>query len=237
MKRLSLTLFVIGALACALSARAYESPGKPTGFVNDFAGLFSLDQKVALEMKLSAFEKETGAEISVVTLKSLGGDDAAGFAVKLMEEWGIGKKGVDNGILFMIAMEERDVRIDVGYGLEPTVTDGAASAILRNIVLPAFKDGEYFAGVTAGTDRLMAIIKGDPEAVNFATDSSSEALAINWEVIVFVIFLIIMLSTRRGRKMLPYVLMFMGRGGGSSGGGFGGFGGGRSGGGGAGGKW
>jgi uncharacterized protein len=160
MKRL---LFI--AMAFALSAGtafAYANPGNPTGFVNDFAGALSPSDKAALESKLSAYEKSSGNEITVAVIKSLDGDYIENFAEKLFQEWGIGKEKQDNGALLLIAMDDRELRIEVGYGLEPYLTDAASSIIIRETITPAFKEGEYARGISEGVDRMIDAASGSP---------------------------------------------------------------------------
>jgi uncharacterized protein len=229
---------------------AYESPGKPAGFVNDFAGVMTSAQKAALENKVGNFERPAGVELSVVTVKSLGGDTVENFAEKLFQEWGIGKKKVDNGILFLVAPDDRQVRIEVGYGMEPVVTDAASSIVLRKIVLPQFSTGNYYDGIDKGVDAIIKLVEGDPEMARYVKDNTTSATADGqgasgqsgeepnvFVLILVIVIVIILLSSRGGRSFLLGMLLGgLGRGG-SGGGGFGGFGGGRSGGGGASGRW
>src|SRR3989344_5277330 len=102
---------------------AYTSPGSPSGFVNDFAQMMSAGARAQLEQKLVQLEKDSTNEISVVTINNLDGDTIENFAVKLFQEWGIGKTKNDNGILLLIAKDDRKMRIEVGYGLEGALTD------------------------------------------------------------------------------------------------------------------
>ena len=225
---------------------AYTSPGKPTGLVNDFANVLSPSQKADLENKIGNFARPAGVQMAVATIPSLGGDTIENFAEKLFAEWGIGQKISDNGILILVAPNEKQVRIEVGYGLEPTITDVAASVIIRSVMLPAFKTGDYAGGLSTAVDAIAKLINNDPETQRFIRDNTPETLPQNNStdyipVIIFVIFLILV-SNRRGRKILSFIFWSTifrggGRGGGNSGGGFGGFGGGRSGGGGASGSW
>lgn len=153
------------ALLAPLSAFAYTSPGAPTGLLNDFAGVLTTDQKAALEQTLEANKQSTGNEIAVVTIKSLGGDTIENYAVSLFKEWGIGQKGKDNGALLLIAIEDRQMRIEVGYGLEPTLTDAISSRIIRNTLSPAFKQGDYNGGIAAAVDQIIKVTAGDATAV------------------------------------------------------------------------
>ncbi|MES2088055.1 MAG: TPM domain-containing protein [Patescibacteria group bacterium] len=149
------------SLVFPLVAFAYQSPGSPTGFVNDFANLLSQQAHATLESKLTAFEKTTGDEIAVVTVKNLGDETVEDFAVALFKEWGIGEKGKDNGILVLVAAEEHKIRIEVGYGLEGDLTDGEASSIIRNIMTPAFRNNDYDGGIQTAVDQIIAAVAPD----------------------------------------------------------------------------
>ena len=140
-------------------ALAYVNPGKPSGFVNDFAGLLSPDQKQQLETKLSDFEKTTGNEIAVVTIPNLGGDIIENFAVKLFEDWKIGKKGKDNGILVLIAKEDKKIKIETGYGLEGALTDAQSFWLIDKIMKPAFQSENYYQGIDGAVDKIIAATK------------------------------------------------------------------------------
>lgn len=140
---------------------AYVKPGNPTGFVNDYAGLLTSEQKTLLETKLSGFATLSGNEIGVVTITSLQGDTIENYANELFQDWGIGKKGQDNGLLLLIAKEDRKMRIEVGYGLEPEITDIEASHLIQNVLAPAFRNGDYFGGINQATDLIIAKLGGD----------------------------------------------------------------------------
>lgn len=167
------TLALIGALSVSLSVFAYQSPGKPSGFVNDFAHILSNDQIATLENRLIGIEASTTVEISVVTIPSLGGETIESYANELFQEWGIGKKGKDNGLLLLIAPNEREMRIEVGYGLEPTITDGRASAIIRNTLVPAFRSENYYIGVDQSIREIEALLLGDTSIDQFVTNTAS----------------------------------------------------------------
>jgi len=151
-----LLVFLIPVLALA-----YSNPGQPSGFVNDFAGMLSAEQKQQLETKLTDFEKTTGNEIAVATIPNLGGDTIENFAVKLFEEWKIGKAKNDNGVLLLIAKDDREMRIEVGYGLEGALTDAQSYWIIQNIMRPAFQAGDYDAGIIGAVDKILAATKGE----------------------------------------------------------------------------
>lgn len=160
MKKFLLLVLVFSALFVKSAFGATYPP--PTGFVNDFAAVLTSDQKQALEANLSSFEKQTGSEISVAIIKTLNGEDVNDYAVRLFEQWKIGKKGQDNGLLLLIAMDERKVKIEIGYGLEPKLTDSQAGEIIRNTITPEFKKGNYYQGINAGIVAIEDRITQEP---------------------------------------------------------------------------
>jgi len=157
---------------------AYVSPGQPSGFVNDFVGVFSVEEKNILEEKLSNFSKTYGNEIAVVTINNLGGDYIENYAVKLFEEWGIGKKGQDNGVLVLVAMDERQMRIEVGYGLEGFLTDIQSNWIINNIMKPAFQQGNFYAGIDSAIDKIISATQGEVIPVDQQENTSVGGMAI-----------------------------------------------------------
>ncbi|MEI6627063.1 MAG: TPM domain-containing protein [bacterium] len=156
-----LLILSLAMLFFALPAGAYSNPGKATGFVNDYAKVLKAEQKQALEQKLADFEKSTSNEISVVLIKSLDGDTIENYAVSLFKDWSIGKKGKDNGVLFLASIEDRKMRIEVGYGLEGALTDLQSSWILENQVKPNFKAGDYYAGINSAVDKIIGATQGE----------------------------------------------------------------------------
>ena len=144
-------------MSIAASAQTFPSS---QGYVSDFAGLLSPASKAQLEARLSQLEKETTVEIAVVTIKSLEGHSVEDYASRLFEQWGVGKKGKDNGVLFLVAAEDREVRIEVGYGLESVITDGRAGRILDNDVVPHFKNGDYETGILSGVGAIEIYARG-----------------------------------------------------------------------------
>ena len=150
----------------------YQNPGTPRGFVNDFAGMLTIEQKQTLETKISSFEKETTNELSVVTVANLGGDTIENFAEKLFKDWGIGKNKKDNGVLLLISRDDRQMRIEVGYGLEGALTDAQSFWIIQNFLKPAFQKGDYYGGISGGIDNIISITKGEFEPDTKSTTSN-----------------------------------------------------------------
>jgi uncharacterized protein len=167
-------LLILIGLLIPVSVFAYVSPGKASGFVNDFAGVFTLQEKRDIEGKLVTLQRETGVEVVVATVSSLGGDTVEQYAVKLFEEWKIGDAQKDTGLLVLVAPTERQVKIETGYGTEGFVTDIQSANIIRSIMLPAFKEGRYAVGVSGAVDALSSIIRKSPEAAEYSLVNDSK---------------------------------------------------------------
>lgn len=152
----------------------------PQGYVSDFAGLLSDSGKAQLEADLSQLAKDNSAEVAVVTVASLDDNTIEEYAVNLFAEWGIGTKEEDNGVLFLIAVEEHKVRIEVGYGLEAILTDGRCGRILDNDVLPSFRNGDYETGILQGAASIEKYIRDgtppDPAEDNIIAASIGDYL-------------------------------------------------------------
>ena len=163
---------------------------QPVGYVNDFAGIIDDDFQGRLEQDLSDFEEETGVEIAVVTVKNLGDNYLENYAVELFEQWGIGQKKQDNGLLLLVALEEREVRIEVGYGLEPVITDSRSGQIIRELITPHFKEANYDQGIEAAVVRIQDYIRsgqspGGVEEDQPKAESHFSGLIIGFMIVVW----------------------------------------------------
>src|SRR5262245_30888634 len=132
------------------------------GRINDYAGLIPADRARALEERLARFESETGHQIALLTVPSLEGDSLEDFGIRVAEAWKIGKKGFDNGAILLIVRDERKLRIEVGYGLEGVLPDAIASRIIREVIVPRFRENDYPGGIEAGVDAILQVTKGEP---------------------------------------------------------------------------
>jgi uncharacterized protein len=248
------TTFRVGGIFCAIFAVliflgtnfAVAAPTFPplTGRVVDDAGILSSNTQQKLTNILAQQEKQTGDQVVVVTLKSLEGYPIEDYGYQLGRTWGIGQKGKDNGALVIVAPNERKVRIEVGYGLEGVLTDAQSKVIIDEVMTPAFRQGDYDAGVYNGTLAALHAIGGakldaSPQPVETPDDEGRQGFHIPWFLIIILIWIVF------GRFLWPLFFLggfggFGGRGGwgggGFSGGGFSG-GGGSFGGGGASGSW
>jgi uncharacterized protein len=190
----SLTGLVL--LSQRVLARTYPAP---VGHVNDFAQIISEPVKTQLEADLTGFEKNTSNEIAVVTLDSLEGDVIENAAVELFAQWGIGKKEKDNGVLLLIAPNERQLRIEVGYGLEPLLTDSRAGTIIRTIITPKFKENDYDGGITAGVQAIEAVLSKDPSLYDQPEPAPASSKNLGSFIYFGVIILLIYASAFLGR--------------------------------------
>ncbi len=254
-KKLSLILllfsfsFVQAQIENELPARP-----KPAKLVVDYTNTLAPDQKEALENKLVLFDDSTSTQIAVVIIESTGIYDISDYAVALGRAWGIGNKDINNGVLLLVAKNDRKMWIATGYGLEGALPDATTKQIIENEIKPNFRENDFYRGLDEGTDAIIAATKGEYTAPeNYRNKKDKDGIpAIVIIIIVFIIISIIKRGggggnyNRRGyRNNAPGALWWLasgGLGGGhssgsSSGGGFGGFGGGSFGGGGSGGSW
>lgn len=155
---------VLLALFGAMRASAADVPFL-TGRVVDNAEIISPDVRERLTRALKDYEDKTGAQIAVLTVPTLGGDSVEDYAVHVFQEWKLGQKGKDNGVLVLVAPKDRKMRIEVGYGLEGSLTDVAASRIIRNVMTPRFKDNDYDKGIEDGVTAIIGTIEGRSDAV------------------------------------------------------------------------
>ncbi|MGL5774725.1 MAG: TPM domain-containing protein [Aeromonas veronii] len=233
-------------LPCLLlwASALQAAPDFPTlsGRVVDEASLMSRKQAHQLTQQLAAFEKRSGIQLVVVSVDSLDGETIEEYGYQLGRHWGIGQKGKNNGVLLLIAQDERKVRIEVGYGLEGALPDAIAANIIHGRILPAFKRGDMVAGIMAGSQSIMKALAGEYQPVDQPKDDKSGGF---WLFVLMVIAMIVLHNLRGGggggpggRRRSAYMAGGLGAGsfGGRSGGGFSG-GGGSFGGGGASGGW
>ncbi len=164
MKRPVLRLLVLACLL-ALPLQALDVPALK-GRVNDYANMLSPGTVASLEEKLAGFEKSDSTQIVVLTIPSLQGEVLEEFSIRAAEKWKIGLKKLDNGVILLVAKEDRKMRIEVGYGLEGKLTDLRAGRIIDNIIKPSFKAGDYDRGVTEGVDAIMQTVRGEYSAAD-----------------------------------------------------------------------
>lgn len=239
---------------------AQNFPEKSTKLVTDFTQTLSAEQIAQLERKLVAFDDSTSNQVAVVIVKTVGDYDINEYALELGRKWGIGGKTKNNGVILLVAIGDRKLAIQTGYGLEGALPDIYTKRIIENDIKPYFKEGDYFAGIDAGTNSIISLTKGEykndqPKAKSKRGKAGGAGII----VIIIIVVIIFILGKRGGggggevisgrgvaEGLLWGLLLSGGRGGsgggfgggsGGGGGGFGGFGGGSFGGGGSSGSW
>lgn len=232
----ALTAFAIVVLVAAASS-ALDVPPAPTQWVTDKAGILDASQVETLNRKLSDFEQSSGAQFLIYIFPSLGGEALEDFTIRCATKWKVGQKKYDNGLILFVFVQEKKLRIEVGYGLEGTMTDAFSSRVIRDYIAPHFRQGDWYGGLNAAADAIIAKIRGgeapvpplqprgssQPQAGGNAFGSIVPFLII----IVFLIFILPMLRRQRsGCGGCFWPMFFMGGGNGitlgSGGGGFGG---------------
>jgi uncharacterized protein len=198
-----LPLCVLFLLAIA-AAQAAEPEFPPlTGRVNDRAGLLSERDQKELDAALARFEAETTDQIVVATLESLQGLSIEEYGYQLGRHWGIGQEGKDNGALLIVAPEEREVRIEVGYGLEGELTDAQSRTIIETSILPHFRQGDFAAGIKAGVAAMIETLGGsyDPALPPVQVRESDRAPApFPVALVLLTIMIFIVLNRLSGRR-------------------------------------
>jgi uncharacterized protein len=143
---------------------ALPIPAPPTRRINDYAGALSADAVDRLEQKLLAAEKQSSNQIVVALFRSLEGESLEDYSIRLARAWRVGQKGLDNGVVFLVFLDDRKMRLEVGYGLEASLTDAIAGSIIRDVVAPRFREGRLADGLEAGLDAIGRAIAGTYQA-------------------------------------------------------------------------
>lgn len=161
MRRFPAALALVAALWIVSAFAALPVIPVPTGLVTDAAGILQPSQRAALDAELRAYEQQTGAEIAILIVKDTGGLEAWEYATNAGNQWGVGKKGIDNGALILVALDTHDFWIAAGRQLEGAVTDAEAGAIFREMVRPRFRAGDFYGGITAAVEGTKRAIAGE----------------------------------------------------------------------------
>ena len=252
----------VSAQSATIAAALPPRPSPPR-LVNDLAGVLSPSEAAALERKVVALDDSTGTQVAVVLVNTTDGIDPNEYATELGRAWGVGQRGTDNGVVLLAAMQDHSVYIATGYGAEGGLTDAVASQIVRNTIVPRFREGRFYDGLDGAVDDITRALAGEFSAPERPSGSGDDFSGLVCCVLIVFVVLIVLASRsnggigggptarrggrrRRGGPSVIFLPGFGGGGGGSfrggggfggGGGGFGGFGGGSFGGGGAGGSW
>ncbi|MFS2187076.1 YgcG family protein [Mucilaginibacter sp. Mucisp84] len=255
-------ILFFGFTLCVIAAIAQDFPERSNTLVTDYTNTLNPADKQRLETKLVAFNDSTSTQIAVVILKSTGNYDINDYGVQLLRKWGIGQKDKNNGVLVLVAIGDRKMSIQTGYGAEGALPDIVTQDIIQNDLKPHFKQGDYYGGLDAGTNSIIKAMRGEYKAAKKQKQSNGGPAG--FIVIVIVVVILILVFRNRGggggRQIIgrrggasPFWWFLAGNmlggggrssggdwggfSGGGGGGGFGGFGGGSGGGGGSSGSW
>ncbi|WP_333977710.1 TPM domain-containing protein [Burkholderia cepacia] len=154
----ALALFVLGG-SCA---RADAVIPPLASRVTDVTGTLTGDQLISLEKMLRAFEAKRGTQISVLVVSTTEPETIEQYSMRVVEQWKLGRKNIDDGVLLIVAKNDRALRIEVGYGLEGVLTDATSSRIINEAIVPRFRNGDFYGGITAGLDAIMRVTSGEP---------------------------------------------------------------------------
>jgi uncharacterized protein len=155
-----LWIFLLAGLVITPPAAALEVPPLKER-VNDLADLMHPSTQQQLETALAQLEKSDSTQVVVLTIPSLEGEILEEYSIRVVEQWQIGQKGVDNGVLLLVSKNDRKIRIEAGYGLEGKLTDLTAGRIIRNVMVPQFKTGQYDQGIIQGVSAIVAVVRGE----------------------------------------------------------------------------
>jgi uncharacterized protein len=162
-KAAGVVFFWLSLLSVPVPATALDVPVL-RGHVNDYAGLLAAGTVEKIESDLTAFEKSDSTQVVLLTISSLEGDSLEDFSIRVAESWKIGQKGKDNGVILLVAKQERKIRIEVGRGLEGKLTDLQSGSIIRREIAPRFKTGDYDGGLASGAAAIQAAVRGEYSA-------------------------------------------------------------------------
>ncbi|HEV8615210.1 MAG TPA: TPM domain-containing protein [Methylomirabilota bacterium] len=225
-------------LLAVVLALALVIPPAPSARVNDYAGVLKPDEVRRLETRLAEREQATGAQMVVAIFPSLDGESVEDVGIRLAERWRIGQKSLDNGVILLVFLRERRVRMEIGYGLEPVLPDAVAGQIIRDHITPRFREGKYAAGIEAAVGAVFERI-GPPDASGKPTARPTQRGGPDMPAWIFLPLVIVAsllygMFARKNRRRNGYTadrggwsapVFFPGSGGGWSGGGGGGGGG------------
>jgi len=229
---------------------AQTFPEKSNRLVNDYVGILTAEESSVLEKKLVAYNDSTSTQLAVVIVQSLDGYEVSDYATRLAEAWGVGQKDKDNGVLLLVAIADKKITLQTGYGMEGVLPDAICKRIIENEIKPAFKKSNFYEGIDNASTAIFKFAAGEYKADHYK--KKDKGIPFGLILIVFIIAVVVLSRSKRnyqnigGRGVGGFFPPFIGGGGSGrgswgdfsgGGGGFGGFGGGGFGGGGASGSW
>lgn len=205
MKKFRKLVSVILGICLVSSVFALSVPSL-TAPVVDNANIVSYQTEQRLNNLLYSLSSQTGMQVAVLTIPSLQGEDLESYSMRVADNWKLGSKEKNTGVLLLVALKERAVRIEVGYGLEDVLTDMKCGLIIRNVIVPYFRDGNYDGGIEKAVENIVGLLTNDEtlvtKSVAEGTDASSAGYGGFIFFLLFVIVMILLMSTKTGRKIL-----------------------------------
>jgi uncharacterized protein len=185
------TAVLLLVLSASAAQAALSVPPPPIRHVNDYAGALSPADRERLEQKLAARERESRNQVVVAIFRQLAGESLEDYSIRLAQAWRIGQKGLDNGVIFLVFVEDRKMRIEVGYGLEATLTDAISASIIRDVVAPRFREGRMADGIGAGLDAIDQAIAGTYGGGPASTAPRGLLPLIPWAIVIGVVVMVL----------------------------------------------
>ena len=176
-------------LLAALTATAQPVQDVPVlrQRVTDLTETLSADAQAALTARLAQLERDTGSQLAVLVVSSTAPEDIAAYAIRVVDAWKLGREQIDDGVLLLVARDDRRIRIEVGYGLEGAIPDARARQVIDDIIAPHFRSGDYAAGINAGADAIASLIRGEPLPAPIASKAVGKS---NIEAVLPVLFIV-----------------------------------------------
>lgn len=189
--------FLVAMLLCSFKSYTLDVPTWK-GPVHDEADVMSAAEEAELVNYLETLNSQTGVQMAVLTIKTLDGMDLEDFAIKVASEWKLGQAEEDNGALLLVAVDDRQLRIETGYGLEPLLTDTKCGLIIRNVITPYFRNGDYGSGIIAGIKNMAGIATENAELVSESVSSGSSDSDNDSVIIALIFFAVFILVVTAG---------------------------------------
>ena len=194
-------VLIAALLLFAIAGHAIEVPDLK-GRVNDYAGMLSTETKSILETKLVELEKSDSTQLAILTIASLEGDAIENFSIRVAEKWKIGHKKLDNGVILLISKNDRKLRIEVGYGLEGKLTDLVSGRIIRDIIAPNFKKGNFDQGVIDGVNAITSVVRGEFSAKDAEGKKDDNEGFFSKNIVYVIIFVLFFLGAAGAIKRI-----------------------------------
>lgn len=212
--RLKIAILSLLISSLTFGQKALEIPDLSSR-VTDLTGLLNQDQKSSLSDQLKALEDRKGSQVAVLIVDSTEPETMEQFSIRVVDEWKLGREDVDDGVLLLVAKADRNLRIEVGYGLEGAITDAYSKRIINNIIVPHFRDGDYYLGIEEGVEAIIGLIDGEelPELTSTRKTSSNDnsfGLFIGIVILIFVVFILKALFTKSLGNMKSNLIMMPG---------------------------